>query len=428
VRIAELYVGTIEELSELVRFSEDELGLPMSRPIILCFLNYYLPGFRGGGPARSVRNLVDALSEEYEFRIVTRDRDVGSDAPYESVDIGTWNRVGPAHVFYAPDRELSFRDIEDLLANMPHDVLYLNSFWNPRFTGTPLLIRRLGSCLRRPVVVAPRGEFSPGALAIKASRKRVYLAFAKLFGLFNEVTWQASSEKEASEIRCALGGLACRVLVAPNLVNMQEGGVSIAGAARMPAHPNGRLRLVYLSRLTRKKNLLFLLQRLGQVRSQVDLTIYGPTEDEEYWQDCLTLIGNLPRNITVRYAGEIEPEEVPAALAEHDVFVFPTRGENFGHVIFEALSAGTSVVVSDRTPWRPDCRGALEVLSLEHPSGWTEAIERWASLTPAEYATRRDAAQDWARQYVTESGALEQNRALFRAVASGWKGRAPCAV
>jgi hypothetical protein len=39
-------------------------------------------------------------------------------------------------------------------------------------------------------------------------------------------------------------------------------------------------------------------------------------------------------------------------LAEYDLFLFPTLGENYGHVISEALASGCPVVISDQTPWR----------------------------------------------------------------------------
>ena len=38
-------------------------------------------------------------------------------------------------------------------------------------------------------------------------------------------------------------------------------------------------------------------------------------------------------------------------FSSYDVFLFPTMGENYGHVIFEALSVGCIPIISDRTPW-----------------------------------------------------------------------------
>ena len=42
---------------------------------ILTFIGWYLPGYRGGGPTRTLANMVDRLGDEFEFKIVTSDRD-----------------------------------------------------------------------------------------------------------------------------------------------------------------------------------------------------------------------------------------------------------------------------------------------------------------------------------------------------------------
>jgi glycosyltransferase involved in cell wall biosynthesis len=59
------------------------------------------------------------------------------------------------------------------------------------------------------------------------------------------------------------------------------------------------------------------------------------------------------------------PDDVPGTFAQYDLFAFPSRGENFGHVVLESLSVGTPVLVSDRTPWKGGESDALEVLPIE---------------------------------------------------------------
>ncbi len=145
----------------------------------------------------------------------------------------------------------------------------------------------------------------------------------------------------------------------------------------------------------------------------VNLTIYGPSEDVAYWQECLDLIDILPSNIAVEYCGEIMPAQVSGVFAEHDVFVFPTRGENFGHVIFEALNAGTPVIVSDQTPWEADGSHALEVVPLTEESRYVATIERWASYGCDELAQHRQAALAYVKKHRDEAEVLEMNRQLF---------------
>ena len=66
---------------------------------ILCFVAYYLPGFKAGGALRTVANIVQSLGGEFEFFLLTQDRDLGDKRPYEGVASNAWTRVGAANVY-----------------------------------------------------------------------------------------------------------------------------------------------------------------------------------------------------------------------------------------------------------------------------------------------------------------------------------------
>lgn len=388
---------------------------PFMRPLVLCFVDYYLPGYKAGGPIRTIVNLVNQLGGEFDFLIVTRDRDLLDTAPYPKILIDQWNTVGQAKVFYASPATFSFLCVMRLLKETPHDLLYLNSFFSPLTTILPLIIRRLGLYGNKPVILAPRGEFSVGALALKVTKKKIYIALTKMTGIYRQLIWQASSEFESKDIRRTLPNIivASSVIVAPDLLTLPiqaiEGATSVNSNVRSP----GPLRIVFLSRISPMKNLDYLLRALNKVNVGVTLTIYGPVEDSVYWSLCQRLIETLPSHITVTYQGEVTHEQVPQTFAAHDFFIFPTRGENFGHVIYESLAAGTAVIVSDQTPWQTDSHGAVQVLALEQPEIWTSVINQRAGFNDQDYAAQRKVAVSYAMRYVETSKAVEQNRSLF---------------
>ena len=66
----------------------------MFRPKILCFVSHYLPGYKSGGPVKSIHNLTEHLTKTFEFLIVTSDRDLNDTQPYKSISINKWNKVG----------------------------------------------------------------------------------------------------------------------------------------------------------------------------------------------------------------------------------------------------------------------------------------------------------------------------------------------
>ena len=138
------------------------------------------------------------------------------------------------------------------------------------------------------------------------------------------------------------------------------------------------LKIVFLSRICPKKNLLKAIESLEQVCGKVQFTVCGPKEDITYWEVCKSKLETLPENIRWSYDGDIPSEAVQEKLGQNDVFLFPTLGENFGHVIFEALSVGCIPVISDQTPWDIIAeRNAGYVLPLsDKMTVFTEAIDR----------------------------------------------------
>ena len=92
------------------------------RPSILAFNKFYLPGYRAGGPIRTLANMVDRLSDDFAFRIVTLDRDAGEREPYPGVVRDTWLAVGRAQVLYLDPAGVSMRRLVGLVAATAPDA------------------------------------------------------------------------------------------------------------------------------------------------------------------------------------------------------------------------------------------------------------------------------------------------------------------
>ena len=59
---------------------------------ILTFKKYYLPGYRGGGPIRTLSNMASQLND-YTFNIITYDRDLNETRSYNGIIPGSWNKI-----------------------------------------------------------------------------------------------------------------------------------------------------------------------------------------------------------------------------------------------------------------------------------------------------------------------------------------------
>lgn len=384
----------------------------MSKPIILTFVAFYLPGYKSGGPVRTIANMVDQLGDDLDFRIITADRDSFDRDAYANVKIDGWNTVGKAKVFYASHSNLSLVNLAHLIRKTPHDALYLNSFFNPCFSLRPLLLRRLGLIPDRPAVIAPRGEFSAAAIELKFWKKRPYIAFSKALGIYRNLTWQASSEYEVLDIRKAVGATAERIIVAKDLPAATDD--AMAEEIQNGRKPEAPLRVCFLSRITPKKNLDYALRVFSEIKTPLEFHIYGVIDDEAYWKSCQKQINQLPKHVAVRYHGLIDHGDVAKTMTKYDLFFFPTRGENFGHVIFEALAAGVPVLISDQTPWRNlEALGVGWDLPLSDIEKFKEVIKEQALLDDDMRMSQRHRAKQYAKLISADKNVLNDNLSMF---------------
>lgn len=382
-----------------------------NKPKILTFVGYYLPGYKAGGPLRTIANMVDRLHDDFEFWIVTRDRDLGDDVPYFDVLVNEWNNVGNAQVFYASIDRLSLGGITNIIKGTPCDMMYLNSFFDPLFTLIPLLARRIGRLKDMPVVLAPRGEFSEGAIQLKRLKKSAYIKIAQWLGIYNDIFWHASSAHEVEDIRREFLIKDEMIFIA---LDLPSTNLSCQFLDNELNKDSNILRVVFLSRISSKKNLDYALRILQKVKRHIVFDIYGPIEDENYWQICLQLCKEMPENITVTYCGSVEPKDIAKTFLSYDLFLFPTRGENYGHVIAESLSIGTPVLLSDQTPWRNlEADGLGWDLALEQMDDFVEVLESYTLKTSDEKSNTRRCICETVIERLINPEVLEANRQLF---------------
>lgn len=399
-------------------------------PRILTLVGHYPPAYKAGGPLRSVSNLVECLGDDLEFWVVTRDRDLGDAVPLPGIRAGVWTRSGRAMVYYAAAWGLSPAALQRLAREVMPNIVYLNSFFSTE-SITYLALRRLGLAPAVPVILALCGELSPGALALKWMKKRIFLVAARAVKLHEGIIFQASAELEKNEISAAMLGNPS-IRVAPNLSQP----VKLAGDANIRVAPDmprpavdrkvrdstkrpGSARFVFLSRVSPKKNLRFALDLLRNAAGDVELDVFGPLESHAYWEGCQGIIRCLPPNVRVSYKGAVEHSRVAETLAGYDFLLFPTLSENFGHVIYEALGVGCPPVISDRTPWRGLVeKGVGWDIPLEEPTAWRQAIAECVAMDGAQHEQLAAGCIAFAHDWPAASGVVQKNLDLFHEAAS----------
>lgn len=316
----------------------------MEKTKVLIISSHYLPGFKAGGPIQSVKNIIANLYKEIDFKVLTMDRDMGDSRSYDNVVYNKWVELKKGKVRYIKPEEMSsIKYLRNFLITEDYDTLYLNSSFST-VTLKILLLKKLKLLPKKRIIVAPRGEYSSGAINLKARKKNLFLKISKLIGLYSGIIWQATTKDESKLIE-KIHGKNIKVLVAENLKEIKNIEKTITKQPK-------ELKLIFASRISPKKNLKMCIEILKDVDLEgIEFNIVGPIEDKQYWQECQKEMKKL-KNVRVNYLGIQPNEELLETLSKHHFFFFPTLGENFGHIILESLIAKTPLIISDQTPWK----------------------------------------------------------------------------
>ena len=375
---------------------------------ILIYAHYFLPAKNAGGPPKSLANLIDVTKDQFKFKVICCNHEFKKPAEkFPGIKTGKWIEIECRKVMYLAD---GWRSLVKLIFEgfrRSSRVIYFNSFFDITYTIIPLFTLAFFSS--KKIIIAPRGEFSLGALSIKTRKKQFYLSLFRIFRLQKRVVWHATSVKEQADLEC-FWGHKVEIILLPNFPDSKLPPPQTK-ASKVPR----KLRLIYLARIAKIKNLLGLLNALKHVKGhEIVLDIFGPIEDKVYWKDCTEAIDDLPQNITTCYQGVADGADVINIISRYDLYVLLTSGENFGHTIFQALSASVPVLISDQTPWRQlrEKKAGWD-LPISNIEGFTRAIEIAASWDNSQIKEQKTGAYNVAYDYASDRTRIQTAQKLF---------------
>jgi glycosyltransferase involved in cell wall biosynthesis len=219
------------------------------------------------------------------------------------------------------------------------DVIHAHGLWLMPNVYPAWTAKRSGI----PLVLSPRGMLGSAALAFSSRRKALFWALAQKRAVEAVACLHATSEAEYEEMRAF--GLRNPVAVIPN-------GVAAPSLTVRPVASSVRT-LLTIGRIHPKKGLDNLIRAWALLETRFPdwrLRIVGP--DEIGHAGELAALGRELGLAHVRIEPPLFGADKTTAYQAAELFVLPTRNENFAMTVAESLAAGTPVVATKGAPWQ----------------------------------------------------------------------------
>jgi glycosyltransferase involved in cell wall biosynthesis len=330
----------------------------------------YKPAYIYGGPTLSVALLCEALVKSYvniEVFTTTANgaNDFDSDEQIKMVDdvkVTYFRRLFRSNLHFSPSLLMTLAS-----STSRTDILHIHSWWN----ATAVLSTLIGVIRGNKIIISPRGMLTNYSLENGRSWYKKF--FQKVIGrwLLNRCHLHVTTEKENRDVLKFINHR--RITIIPNFAkNISDTNQGL----KSYYVENPVIRLLFLSRIDKKKGLEMTFRALTDINFPWHLTIAGSGE-LAYVEYLQSFAGKLNLENRVSWIGFVDANQKTEIFNKHDLLILFSYNENFANVVVESLNAGLPVVISDSVGLSDFViRYNLGWVTITHPKSIVTVLEQ----------------------------------------------------
>jgi len=340
---------------------------------ILHYIPTYAPAWKFGGPVLSVSQLCEGLvklghSVEVFTSTAGLEPRYGNQRICRNGVVVNYFKQVPGLGIHCPGMERAVQE-----RGQDFDLIHVTGVWQ----RSSFAACQAAQQKHIPYVISPRGALSPYSWGQKTLKKIIYYVWRERSNIRGAAAIHYTTLQEFEE--CKWLNLPGKPFIIPNGLNSSIFSPDIHGAKQWrQSHgfSENDFILLNVGRLHHKKGLDLLPKVLDTLKNyQWKLIFLGGDDDgtrDQLQKQFLKrhLLGN------VFFLDACEPNELPAVYTAANLFILPSRHENFGNVLVESMACSCPVLISDKVGLHHEIlqSGLGWVLPL-HPGKWVSILE-----------------------------------------------------
>ncbi len=295
-----------------------------------------------GGPARSVPLLVKYLNkldiENKIFTIEVYKNESNTVLEANDIDVVKLPLEGMKKIKYSSKLE---NEIEQEITK--DTVIHVHTVWTyPTYIGYKIVKK-----YNLSLVVSTRGTMYAWALDQSKVVKKIamWLFQKKMLQTANMIHITEPNEKKALENI----GIHNNTVLVPNGIEIENDFESLdKNILKQIKYDKSKRYILFLGRIVHNKGLHYLINSYKKIQNKyndIEVLVVGGVEDKKYFD-------SLEKLERVHFLGALDGIEKHTLFSISSLFVLPSRTENFGMAIAEAMSYKIPVITTQGTPWK----------------------------------------------------------------------------
>ncbi|RCJ35189.1 hypothetical protein A6769_19060 [Nostoc punctiforme NIES-2108] len=342
---------------------------------ILHYIPVYAPAWQFGGPVLSVSQLCEGLATiGHEVEVFTSNAGLNNQPELPLNQPVMRNGVKVTYFQQEPGMGIHCPGMEQAVIARARefDIIHITGVWQRTSGAACKAAKHQGV----PYVVSPRGALGPYSWQQKTAKKILYYLWQERFNMTNAAGIHYTSKQELQE--CLWLKLPGKSFIIPNGLNTEFWQPALEEAKIWRKSQNlseDDFVLLNVGRLHHKKGLDLLPQALAPLRNLNWRMVFVGGDDDGTKAKLQQQFQAANLSDRVIFIERCEPKKLLAIYSAANLFVLPSRHENFGNVVVESLACGCPVLISDKVGLHDEvAEGGVGWVRSRVASEWTEAI------------------------------------------------------